>query len=322
MRRGRRGTRRVVASLLLPVLLTLSSSAVAAGSTEGSSLLPPLPQSTLMDRALLASDHGAPVRPAPTFRSGFTAEVDGYEVGVSTYGSAVYLSVWRGGKAQRTMTAYLARGVARPERLQATFGKLGKVSMRFRQSRNRPVGRSCRFGRLLLRQRGLFVGALRFRGENGYVSIRLHRAKGSIVRVGKRCHVHRRHEFDPSEFEFLFAKPEAAMLAISREGVDSTALLAISAKKSSAFLAVDEESRGKLAIVRLAAVRKPGKLTVDDAITSGSLVPPRPFHGTGRYRAFPDGTHTWSGSLTVNFPGAPRFPLTGPSFETLLEVPF
>ncbi len=309
--------------LLLGLLAVPFGAAPAAAADHPLPDLPPLPQSRLLERSLLATGHGGPVRPTPLFRSGFVAEAGGgYRVGVSTYGSGLYLEVWRGGKRQRTMAAYLARGVGRPERLQATFGKFGKVSMRFRESPDRPPGRSCRSGRTFLKQRGLFVGNLSFRGEDGYVSVRLHRAKGTVLRVGKRCHVRRHHGFDPSDFEFLFTKPEAAMLAISRDGVDSTALLAIAAKKQSAFLTSHEESRGKLAIVRLALVYKPGKLLVDEALTTGSLVPPAPFHGTGRYRAFPDGTRTWSGDLSINFPGAPRFPLTGPSFETLLEVPF
>jgi hypothetical protein len=307
----------VLGLLALPLL-----AAPTAGAAE-SPFLPPLPQSRLLDKALQATRHGGPVRPSPLFRAGFVAEAPGgYKFGVSTYGSGLYLNVWRGGKGRRTMTSYLARGVARPERLQATFGKFGKVSMRFHRSRNRAPGKSCRFGRTFTRQHGLFVGNLRFRGEQGYVSVRLHRAKGGILRVGKRCHVHHHPRFDQAFFEALFAKPEASMLAISREGVDSSALLAIAAKKKSSFFAVHEESRGKLAIIRLAIVHRPGKLRLNEALTAGSLVPPPPFRGTGRYRAFADGTQTWAGDLSVNFPGAPRFPLTGPSFETLLEVPF
>jgi hypothetical protein len=309
----------------LLAVLVLSLAATAAADASGSPpLLPPLPQSRLVDQARLLTQHGGPVRPAPLYRSGFVVEGgDGYKVGVSTYGSALYLSVWRGGKTRRTMSAYLARGVARPERLQATFGNFGAVSMRFRPSRDREPSKRCRFGRLFLTQRGLFVGGLRFRGEHGYVSVNLHRAKGAIVRVGKRCRVRRRpHRFDPAEFEALFAKPEAAMLTLARDGVDSTALLAIAAKEST-FITVHEESRGKLAIVRIASVRKPaGKLDFNEALTSGRLTAPHPFLGTGRYRAFADGSNIWSGNLSVNFPGFPRFPLTGPSFETLVEVPF
>jgi len=307
---------RRLAFLLMLLALALGV-APAAGASSSLPPLPPLPHSRLLDQAL--PEHGDPVRPEPSFRSGFTLKEGKYKVGVSTYGAGLLLNVWRGGRKQRSMSGYLAKGVARPERLQATFGKFGKVSMRFRHTR---TSRSCSFGRVLIKQHGVFVGSLEFRGEGGYVSVDLHRAKGTILREGKRCHVRRHHDFDFSELEFLFAKPEAAMLAFSRDGVDSTALLAIAAKKKSTFIAVDEESRGKLAIIRLALVHKPGSLKFDEALTSGRLVPPAPFHGTGRYHAFPDGTATWSGNLNINFPGAPHFPLTGPSFEALVEVPF
>jgi hypothetical protein len=307
------------------LLLGLSAmllGAVAPAAAVADLPLPPLPKSPALERGLQLIEHGGPVRPAPLFRSGFVADASGhYEVGVSTYGSGLYLEVWRGGKKQRAMTAYLARGVAKPEHLRASFGRFGEVSMRFRRAPSQRVTKRCFFGRLLVKQHGVFVGNLKFRGEGGYVSVRLHRAKGGILRPGKRCHV-RHHDFDAADFEALFAKPKAALLSISRDGVDSTAMLAIADGKKSAFFAADEESRGKLAIVRLAIVRKPGRVHINEAITSGTLTPPAPFHGSGRYRAFPDGTATWSGNLSVNFPGAPRFPLTGPSFETLLEVPF
>lgn len=302
---------------MLVMLASLASCAPAAGA--GTSLPPP-PRSPLMDKGMLLTEHGDPVHPTPPFRSGFWVERGKYKVGVSTYGGGLSLEVWRGGRARRSMTAYLARGVAQPERLQATFGKFGRVSMRFRPSRNREPGRRCSFGRVLIKQQGLFLGELSFRGEGGYVSVRLHRAKGSILRLGKRCHVHRHRHFNPSDL--FFERPEAVMLTVSREGVDSTEVLAIAAKQRSAFAALHDESRDKLAIVRLAEVRKPGKLRFNEALTSGRLTAPHPFRGTGRYRALPDGSQTWTGNLTVDFPGAPRFPLTGPNFETLLEVPF
>jgi len=308
--------------LALALALGPASSAIAIAS-QGLPLLPPLPKSAVLERGLHSTQHGGPVRPDPLFRSGFVAATKGpYEVGVSTYGSGLYLEVWRGGKKQRTATTYLARGVAQPQRLQATFGKFGRVSMRFHRGRIRRVTKHCVFGRFLVKQHGVFVGNLRFRGEGGYASVQIHRAKGGILRVGKRCHVRRHRLFSPEELEELFAKPDAAMLSIAREGVDSTALLAIDAGKRSAFYAIDEETRPKLAIIRLAMARKPGRVQINESITSGTLAPPAPFHGSGRYRAFPDGSSTWSGSLSVNFPGAPHFPLTGPSFETLLEVPF
>jgi hypothetical protein len=282
-------------------------------------LLPPLPQSRLFAR------HGKPVAPTPFFRSGFVLKADGYKVGVSTFGSAVFLEVWQGRRGRRTSTAYLARGVARPERLQAAFGRFGKVKMRFREARHRSWAgkrRTCRGANRFVKRRGVFRGNLRFRGEGGYVSVRVHRAKGAVVTTAPKCLRRRGRGPGGPNFGFPFSQPKSALLAISREGVDSTALLALESRRNTFFVATDEEARGKLAILRLATLRKPSPIRTNESLTRASLSPPAPFHGAGRYRAFPDGTTTWSGDLTVNFPGAPRFPLTGPTWETFLEVPF
>lgn len=309
--------------LLLPAaLLALALSAPAAPAAAEQPLpLPPLIPSRVL------TEHGGPVRPAPVFRSGFVAEADGFQVGVSTFGSAVIFEVWRGGEERGTFAAYLARGVAAPERLQATFGHFGKVSMRFRESRNRSRSskKVCRFGRAVFKRRGVFVGNLRFEGEDGYISVRLHRAKGAIVTPAGRCRFRRSRGGGDSSFrEFLsiFFHPEGALLAIARDGVDSTSLLALEGSRKSFFVASNEETRGKLAIIRAATLLRRSPLQVNTALTSASLSPPTPFHGTGRYRAEPDGTSTWSGNLSVNLPGAPRLPLTGAEFEALIEVPF
>lgn len=281
-------------------------------------LLPPLPPSQLL------TQHGKPVSPTPFFRSGFVLKADGYKIGVSTFGSAVFLEVWRGGSGRRVQTAYLARGVARPERLQATFGNFGKVKMRFRESRNRTWRgrvRTCRGANRFIKRRGVFRGNLRFKGEDGYVSVRIHRAKGAVVTEAPKC----RHRRSRGGFDIPFAnfsQPKSAVLAIARHGVNATAFLAVEDRRSTLFFASSEESRGKLAIVRMAVLRRHSKIHTDEALTSARLTPPAPFHGTGRYRAAPDGTTAWSGGLSVNFPGKPRSPLTGPEFESFLEVPF
>jgi hypothetical protein len=280
-------------------------------------LLPPLPPSQLL------TQHGKPVAPTPFFRSGFVLKADGYKIGVSTFGSAVFVEVWRGDRGRRVQTAYLARGVARPERLQATFGHFGKVKMRFRESRNRTWRgqvRTCRGANRFIKRRGVFRGNLRFKGEDGYVSVRVHRAKGAVVTQAPKCRRHRTRGF---QIPFgSFSQPKAVLLAIAREGVAATAFFAAEDRRSTLFFSTSEESRGKLAIVRMAVIRKHSRIQSNDALTAASLSPPAPFHGTGRYRATPDGTTTWSGDLSVNFPGAPRSALTGPDFEPFLEVPF
>jgi hypothetical protein len=280
-------------------------------------LLPPLPPSQLF------TQHGKPVAPTPFFRSGFVLKADGYKVGVSTFGSAVFLEVWKGRSGKRVQTAYLARGVARPERLQATFGNFGKVKMRFRESRNRTWRnqvRTCRGANRFIKRRGVFRGNLRFKGENGYVSLRVHRAKGVVVVQAPKCR-HRRGGGFNLPFG-NFSQPKSALLSIARDGVDATAFFAVEDRRSTLFFATDEESRGKLAIVRMAVLRRHSPIHTNESLTAASLSPPAPFHGTGRYRAAPDGSQAWFGGLSVNFPGQPRFPLTGEAFETFLEVPF
>jgi hypothetical protein len=309
----------VAASALLPALAGAAPPRLKHRTAAPPvKLLPPLPPSHLL------SQHGRPVAPTPFFRSGFVLKADGYKIGVSTFGSAVFLEVWRGGGGRRVQTAYLARGVARPERLQATFGSFGKVKMRFREARNRSWRgrvRTCRGANRFIKRRGVFRGNLRFRGENGYVSIRIHRAKGAVVTEAPKCK--RRRGGGGFDIPFAnFSQPKSAVLAIARQGVDATAFLAVEDRRSTLFFATREESRGKLAIVRMAVLRRQSRIHTDEALTSARLTPPAPFHGTGRYAAAADGTSAWSGGLSVNFPGKPRYPLTGPEYETFLEVPF
>jgi hypothetical protein len=280
-------------------------------------LLPPAPRSRLL------SQHGKPVNPTPFFRSGFVLKADGYRVGVSTFGSAVFLEVWRGHRGKRVSTSYMARGVARPERLQATFGNFGKVKMRFRPSRHRTwVGqrRSCRGANRFIKKHGVFRGNLRFKGEGGYVTLRVHRARGAVVVPAPKCRK-RRGGAGPN-FNFNPFEPQAGILSVVREGIDSSAFLALEGRHSTQFVASTEDSRPHVAIVRTAVLRKHSPIRIDEALTTAKLTPPAPFSGTARYRAYPDGATSWSGDLSVNFPGAPHFPLTGPSWETFLEVPF
>jgi hypothetical protein len=307
------------ALLALVLLATPAAVPGAASAGEAGPLLPPPLPSHLL------TEHGGPVRPAPIFRSGFVAETsNGYKVGVSTSGSAVMLEVWRGEQGRRTSTAYVARGVSAPERLQATFGKFGRVSMRFHESRNRTwfgKRRSCRGSSRFVRRQGTFAGSLRFRGEGGYVSVRLHRAKGAVVTEAEKCRG-RRSRGPLPDFGFLFFDIKSALLAIARDGVDSTAFLALEGGKKTLFFASDEETRGSLAILRFAVLSKQSSLHFNEALTAGGLSPSSPFHGTGRYRAGPDGSTSWSGDLSIDFPGMPRFPLTGPEFDATIEVPF
>lgn len=303
------------------LLLVIPAAPPAATAAEGPHpLLPPALAGRLLTQV------AAPVSSRPPFRAGFAVDAsDGYRIEASTSGSGVVLQVSRGRRWHRTSTAYVARGVARPEILRAAFGNLGWVSMRFRPSRNRTwhrKHRSCRGISRFVRRRGVFVGNLRFRGEQGYASIRIHRAKGSVVTVAGRCRQRSRSRRLSALRNPFLAQPPASVLASGREGVDSTAFLALESKHGTLYFAGREESHGRLAIIRFALARSPRPLRINEALTAARLSPPRPFHGTGRYSAGPQGEVRWNGDLSVDFPGAPRVPLAGPGFEVSLEAPF
>jgi hypothetical protein len=306
--------RSLVTLTVFALALTLPAAAVAQISAAGDHLLPPL-----MPRKLMAKV-GAPVPPARSYRSGFQVEAaNDYDVGVANFGSSVILAVSKGHGRNFSQTLYLARGVATPDRLQATFGQFGEVKMRFREA---GAHRVCHGPFGVIRHRGLWVGNLRFRGEDGYVSVRLHRARGGVREPSGRCPRHfPHHHVHGGGGSILFSSP-AALFAESREGVDTTHVLALEFLREAGVIAEREESRGKLAIIRAALVLTHPAFLANEAATAAKLAPPAPFHGTGRYRAAPDGTYTWTGDLTANFPGAPRFPLTGPQFKVFLEAPF
>jgi hypothetical protein len=249
----------------------------------------------------------------------------GYRVGVIGIGNAVLLEVIHG--RARAVTAYVARGTVTPGRLEASFGDLGSVAMRFRPSSNRTwekPHRRCKRGGRIVHRGGVYVGNLRFRGEGGYISVHAHRAKGQVSSVAPQCWstgidqrsqhaVRPSQQGDPFEFDALGAS--------SRHGVTSTSVGAVALGGRAIFFASTEQSEGDLAILRFAFAAGPTRaFTVDNALTRAQIRPPAPFHGTGTYRAAPDGTKTWSGGLAVNFPGAPRLPLTGPQYKTQLEA--
>lgn len=269
----------------------------------------------------------------------------GYEVTVVGEGGVVAVEVTRPGPPGKenaierllgvrgAVTAYVARGTVTPRRIAASFGEFGKVDVRFR-----PVGRTVksRSRRHCLRadhftsQLGVFVGSLRFSGEENYVSLRSHRVKGRVRSpLRLRC-PSPRFRSRPTASPRARPVPKypsfvpTFLTASNRHGVSATEFISLALGKTTLFLAVTEEGLGSMARIRyaLATERSKGAIAPNDALTTASIEPPAPFHGKGTYRAAPDGTTSWTGSLSVSLPGAPRLPLAGEEFEATLESGF
>jgi hypothetical protein len=314
---SRSGIRRLPAALTL----TLALIAPAAASASPS----PLPRQL---RQMAEHSDGGPAS-KPVSRPSFALKTsDGYEIevlGLVETGSVLVEVTHNGGKSS---TGYAVRGTATAGRLRAGFGRFGKIAMRFRPAAARaPVrpGRVCKGRGRFVNRTGTFVGEFHFRGEGGYVSATAKRAKGHVVSVAAKCQgapgsTRRQLAFHPDQSgEF---GPDAPYVSSGWKGpVSAAEFLGLGGKKAT-FFAGTEAIVGGVSLFHFAmAAKAPAKdIKVSDALTSARLSPPPPFKGTATYRATPDGTKSWAGSLTVNFPGAPRYPLTGPLFKPALGL--
>lgn len=63
---------------------------------------------------------------------------------------------------------------------------------------------------------------------------------------------------------------------------------------------------------------RPSTFVFDEALTSGSVSPPLPFHGTAALSRADDGSTTWTGSLSATILGR-NISLAGPKFISSLE---
>lgn len=324
------------AALAVLGLCALPSFAIA-GALDIPAAAPPQFRSLL--RAKL---HMPPPRHA--FESSFDLKAQhGYTVTVVGEGDIVAVEVSRPlahGKGdaleellglKQAVTAYVARGTVTEHRIVASFGKFGKVDVRFR-----PTGRvvesgrrrRCRGADHFTSQLGVFVGGVRFSGEGRYIAVRSHRAKGRIRSpLRLRCGSRVPHPFSSSRARPVPEQPSFSptfLTATWRHAVSSLELITLQVDDTTLFAAVSEESLGSMARMRFALTTAPSKKTFafNEALTEATITPPEPFHGTGTYRAAADGTTTWTGPLSVSFPGAPRLPLAGEEFKATFTTGF
>lgn len=328
--------------------MTRRTSLVAALAVAGLLALPGVAPATVLDLPvpvpaklgeLLRAGQQAPSH--RSFESRFELDADhGYRLAVMGRGDTVLVEVGRPGSlhqssqrdrfASQSLTAYAARGTVTPRRIAASFGKFGRIDVRFRPKGKTvalPTRRRCRGGDHVTRQPGVFVGSIRFAGERSYVSVHAHRAAGRVRSpLRPRC-LPGRSRPSPSVRGRPVAQPHggfrASLAASSRQAVESTELYVFDNGRRTLSIAFVEESLGRVAEFRLAlAVSRPRVFTIDDALTLATLAPPSPFDGKGTYRAAPDGSKSWTGPLAVSFPGAPHWPLTGDRFQVALNAGF
>jgi hypothetical protein len=331
----------MIRRLICPAVLAVVAVIAPVSAAQADPLALPLSVPPQLRALLRERTQPSPAR--SSFESRFALKVGhGYEMAVIGRGQAVQVEIGRPSSLRQgppdaprigtaeALTFYLARGTVTPHRIAASFGKFGRVDVRFKPA-GPPVKSQlqhrCRGADHFTIQRGAFVGSVRFAGEGDYVTAHSHRVQG---RVRTPLHLH----CAPPRFHARAASLQRAIHPISfgshaflsaswRHGVDSADLFSFAIREAQLTAAFTEQSLGSVALIHLGlAISKPKILTVDDALTSATLAPPAPFHGKGTYSAAPDGTKTWTGPLSVTFPGAPRWPLTGEQFEVKVNASF
>lgn len=290
--------RRAISSLVVVVSLLLVAEA-SAGSTTFSS----------------------PARSEFSLRSS-----NGYVIDLERVGRRVSLIASHRGSRFFAWASYMVRGEVSSERIDARFGKLGRISVRFRTERVRrsQLGKSCT-GKAAVTRFGVFVGTIRFRGEGGYTIVDARRAHGQVSSaIRETC------PFSPFGEGVRLAKiptlppPELWAREGRRRGFNATGFRRRDGTAASEFGASVIERRRSMRILRaVLAFGRPDAFTFTEDLYSATVRPPRPFQGEAVFERKPKGGSTsWLGTLSVSLPGREKVRLAGPRFEAELKQEF
>lgn len=240
---------------------------------------------------------------------------NGYRIRVLVVGNWVLLRARSG----RVSGEYLVKGRVDGQRLEAQFGSLGQISVRFRRDphENGPGAADC--GDLGdLTERGEFLGTIQFVGESEYTAVEATEAPGSA---------------------FVFPSKECGRATLSRDEVPltgiTTHLYAISKgpQRLASLNVFGFPGRGRVFVVASLAEQR-GAMTVNrmaTAVVGGGnsffasgvgkpgfafLKPPKPFSGNATFGETGDSSSAWTGSLAAWLPGLGKVSFAGPAFAS------
>jgi hypothetical protein len=255
---------------------------------------------------------------------------NGYSASIKTNGHRqVVLNISKGGFFAR----YTALGKVSRKGIEADFGKLGQVSLRFRSKRRyhpslipglylpRFLRDRCK-GRRAVGETGVFVGNLRFEGEHGFTRIRVNRRKGNVTRSYRRVCKGNFPFANKLREEGVFLVAEAKRFGVTRALATVEATVSAKGKKVSVTIAVAAEQKkaGRVAVSKVIVLIEPLDSVAISPIGKSPLRAKvklrKPFEGAATYLDDGSAPPTWTGSLGIRLPGSGLVPLAGPEFET------
>jgi hypothetical protein len=270
---------------------------------------------------------------------------NGYEGLIATRGhKQVTLVLFKG----RTAFAARTSGRVTQHGIEADFGEMGSVSVRFHPGpasrgsdaggtaglvsetlrRHRGNGSHCR-GRHPVFEEGIFRGKIQFEGENGFARIDSRRAGGFVSRRYRQVcpHASEKGEKDfKDSFERLLGKLRYTMLQAEGTGllfeakaVDASALFGHKAGFGYEFSALSREHREDMRLMRVVrAAGNEGSFLFSKKGSrpqTATITPAKPFSGAAEYVKEKGAPASWTGTLSVRLPGAGLVSLAGPQFR-------
>jgi hypothetical protein len=225
--------------------------------------------------------------------------------------------------------------------IQARFGELGEVSVRFEGKRAPWEGgilsrgarkRECR-GRKPVFEAGDFHGTIQFRGENSFTRIDATSVPGSVARHYRRvCKVEADGSKPDPSFGSIFGHAKMTQLnavahtdgaEVTFEASDLTSLFGFDRGPAiHSFAANTVEHRDGIEIVRGFSLTDSGRsfqASGEKSERDSAFVdPPQPFAGSASYLKEKGAPASWTGPLTVHLPGSGPVALAGPDFKAKL----
>lgn len=263
---------------------------------------------------------------------------NGFRISVSGTPNGVRLVASRRHEA----AIYLARnGSASEKGIHATFGRLGKVDLRFHALRNvRHGGEQTRCDLRDQDQYGYFTGLIVFRGERGFTRLRRQRLRGRATPArtfkcngrpsqgflqgavrrttsNKRPELSAGSVFPPRSFT-AGGKAIEEILPLVRSGVTLSLANLPSAGVPYRAEAIDEH--GYLLIIRILVAKGPADSLVLGPNNTATVSPPKPFSGEAEYHGCSSrSSSAWRGSLNVSLPGLANIKFGGHKFSATLK---
>lgn len=252
---------------------------------------------------------------------------NGFRASVETFGRQVTLTILRG----HQFAIYRVRGrVSADGDVDARFGSLGRISITFEPDATRHD--PCR--EAIEGAAGTFAGAIEFTAERHYVRLSARRVRGhayipsETIECREGPPAPNRPSFDEVEEKEDEETDTATLTAYGpgkRHAFRAVAVRGPGERSETYFFAWTDERRGSMRVSRVVSTLARARTFVFDpsSLATATVRPPKPFQGDGEFRRNPDGSTSWTGTVTAPILGAGRITVAASSFVVSMvrEVP-